>query len=72
MLSVCRLHFKWPNSEVCEIMDAVSHDSRDSQFTHGDPYIVLTHTLSILCKLDLKVKKKNNNNNMKLEKRFQD
>ncbi len=32
---MCQSHFKWPDSEVREIRDAVSSDSR---FTHGDPY----------------------------------
>ncbi len=33
---MCRSHFKWPVSEVREIRDAVSSDSR---FTHGDSFI---------------------------------
>ena len=35
ILLACRSNFKWPDSEVREIRDAVPHDSR---FTHGDPY----------------------------------
>ncbi len=34
---MCRSNFKWPDSEVREIRDAVLHDSRDLRFTHGDP-----------------------------------